>query len=69
MVLAVEEAVEYITERADVVEVVQDDHGGELCICLLRVALFRQMGQVLAQVLERKHQYLFIRSSDKPVCS
>ncbi len=51
MVLAVEEAVEYVTERANMVEVVQDDHSGELCVRLLGVTLFCQVGQVLTQVL------------------
>lgn len=54
MVLAVEEAIENVTEGADMVEVVQDDHSGELCVRLLRVALFCQVGQVLTQVLGRK---------------
>lgn len=54
MVLAVEEAIEYVTEGADMVEVVQDDHSGELCVRLLRVTLFCQVGQVLTQVLGRK---------------
>lgn len=35
VVLAVEEAVEDVAEGADVVEVVQDDHCGELCVRLL----------------------------------
>lgn len=54
MVFAVEEAVEYVTEGANVVEVVQDDHSGELCVRLLRVTLFCQVGQVLTQVLGEK---------------
>lgn len=54
MVLAVEEAVEYVTEGADMVEVVQDDHSGELCVRLLRATLFCQVGQVLTQVLGRR---------------
>lgn len=54
MVLAVEETVEYVTERADMVEVVQDDHSGELCVRLLRVTLFCQVGQVLTQILRRE---------------
>lgn len=54
MVLAVEETIEYVTEGADMVEVVQDDHSGELCVRLLRVTLFCQVGQVLTQVLGRK---------------
>lgn len=56
MVLAVEEAVEYVAEGADMVEVVQNDHSGELCVRLLRVALLCQVGQVLPQVLEGKRQ-------------
>lgn len=56
VVLAVEEAVEYVAEGADMVEVVQDDHSGELCVHLLRVALLRQVGQVLPQVLGGKRQ-------------
>lgn len=52
MVFAVEEAVEYVTEGADVVEIVQDDHSGELCVRLFRAALLCQGGQVLPQVLE-----------------
>lgn len=52
MVFAVEEAVEYVAEGADVVEVVQDDHSGELCVRLLGAALLCQAGQVLPQVLE-----------------
>lgn len=51
MILAVEETVEYVTEGADVVEVVQDDHSGELCVRLLGVALLGQVGQVLTQIL------------------
>lgn len=51
MVLAVEETIEYVTEGADMVEVVQDDNSGELCVRLLRVTLFCQVGQVLTQVL------------------
>lgn len=51
VVLAVEEAVEDVAERADVVEVVQDDHGGKLHVCLLGVTLLRQRAQVLPQVL------------------
>lgn len=35
VVLAVEKAVEDVAEGADVVEVVQDDHCGELCVRLL----------------------------------
>lgn len=35
VVLAVEKAIEDVAEGADVVEVVQDDHCGELCVCLL----------------------------------
>lgn len=54
MVLAVEEAVEYVAEGANMVEVVQDDHSGELCVHLLRVTLFCQVGQVLSQVLRQK---------------
>lgn len=54
VVLAVEEAIEYITERADVVKVVQDDHGGEFCVRLLGVTLLCQVGQVLTQILRRK---------------
>lgn len=54
VVLAVEEAIEYVTERADVVKVVQDDHSGEFCVRLLGVTLFCQVGQVLTQVLGRK---------------
>lgn len=54
MVLAVEEAVEDVAEGADVVEVVKDDHGGELFVRLLRVALLCQAGQVLTQVLEER---------------
>lgn len=53
MVLAVEEAVEYVTEGANMVEVVQDDHSGELCVRLLGVTLLCQVGQVLTQVLEK----------------
>lgn len=51
VVLAVEEAVENVTERANVVQVVQDDHSGELRVHPLRVALFCQGGQVLPQIL------------------
>lgn len=51
VVLAVEEAVEYVAERADVVQVIQDDHMGELCVCPLRVTTLCQAGQVLTQVL------------------
>lgn len=54
MVLAVEEAIEYVTEGADVVEVVQDDHSGELCVRLRRFALLCQAGQVLTQVLGKE---------------
>lgn len=56
MVLAVEEAVEYVAEGADMVEVVQDYHSGELCVRLLGVALLCQVGQVLPQVLGGKRQ-------------
>lgn len=35
VVLAIEEAIEYVTEGADMVEIVQDDHSGELCVRLL----------------------------------
>ena len=60
VVLAVEETVEDVTEGADVVEVVQDDHSGELCVRLLRVALLSQVGQVLTQILgEGEHVSLF----------
>lgn len=52
MVFAVEEAVEYVTEGANVVQIIQDDHSGELCVRLLGAALLRQGGQVLPQVLE-----------------
>lgn len=54
MVLAVEEAIKYVAEGANMVEVVQDDHSGELCVRLLRVTLFCQVGQVLSQVLRQK---------------
>lgn len=54
MVLAVEEAVEYVTEGANMVEIVQDDHSGELRVRLLGVTLFCQVGQILTQVLEQK---------------
>lgn len=57
MVFAVKEAVEYVTEGADVVEVVQDDHSGELCFRLLRAALLCQGGQILPQVLEGEKIY------------
>lgn len=51
MVLAVEEAVENVAEGADVVQVVQDDHSGELCVRLRGVTLLCQVGQILTQVL------------------
>lgn len=54
MVLAVEESVEYVTEGANMVEVVQYDHSGELCVRLCRVTLFCQVGQVLMQVLGKE---------------
>lgn len=56
VVLAVEESVEYVAEGADMVQVVQDDHSGELCVRLLGVALLCQVGQVLPQVLGGKRQ-------------
>lgn len=55
VVLAVEKAVENVAEGADVVEVVQDDHCGELCVCLLCVALLCQAGQVLTELLQGKN--------------
>lgn len=42
MILAVEKAIENVAEGADMVEVVQDDHSGELCVCVLRVTLLSQ---------------------------
>lgn len=54
VVLAVEEAIEYVTEGANMMEVVQDDHSGELCVHLLRVTLLCQVRQVLTQVLCNK---------------
>lgn len=42
VILAVEKAIENVAEGADMVEVVQDDHSGELCVCLLRVTLLSQ---------------------------
>jgi len=51
VVLAVEEAIEYVAERADMMEVIQNNHSGELYVCVLRVTLLCQGGQVLPQVL------------------
>lgn len=62
VVLAVEEAVEDVAEGADVVQVVQDDHSGQLRVRVLRVALLGQRGQVLAQVLRDSERQLFIRT-------
>jgi len=54
VVLAVEEAVEDVSEGADVVQVVQDHHGGRLGVRVLGAALLRQAGQVLTQVLGQR---------------
>lgn len=64
MVLAVEESVEYVAKGADMVEVVQDDHSGELCVRLLGVALLCQVGQVLPQVLGGKRQNKMMHQSE-----
>lgn len=51
MVFAVKQPVEDLAQRADVVQVVQDDHQRHIHSVVLAVALVGQVGQILAQLL------------------
>lgn len=53
VVLAVEQPVEDLAQRADVVQVVQDDDKGHVRSVVLTGALVGKVGQVLAQFLHR----------------
>jgi hypothetical protein len=51
MVLAVEQPIEDLAQRADMMEVIQDDDKGHVHSIVLTVALISKVGQVLAQFL------------------
>lgn len=51
MVFAVKQPVEDLSQRADVVQVVQDDDERHIHSIVLAVALVGQVGQILAQFL------------------
>lgn len=53
MVLAVEQPVEDLAQRADVMQVVQDDDERHVYSIVLTGALVSKVGQVLAQFLQR----------------
>lgn len=52
MVLAVEQPIEDLAQRADVMQVVQDDDEGQVHSVVLTGALVSKVGQVLAQFLQ-----------------
>lgn len=67
MVLAVEQPIEDLAQRADMMQVVQDDDEGQVHSVVLTGALVSKVGQVLAQFLQTPGKNKWVNVPDDHV--